>query len=75
MNKKLLLEDGTEFYGKAFGSQEDAFGEVVFTTAMTGYQELLTDPSFLGQILTMTYPMIGNYGLNRDDYEAMKPHL
>lgn len=75
MNKKLLLEDGTEFYGKAFGSKEDAFGEVVFTTAMTGYQELLTDPSFLGQILTMTTPMIGNYGLNRDDYEAMKPHL
>ena len=75
MNKKLLLEDGTEFYGKALGSKEDAFGEVVFTTAMTGYQELLTDPSFLGQILTMTTPMIGNYGLNRDDYEAMKPHL
>ena len=75
MNKKLLLEDGTEFYGKAFGSQEDAFGEVVFTTAMTGYQELLTDPSFLGQILTMTTPMIGNYGINKDDYEAMKPSL
>jgi len=75
LNKKLLLEDGTEFYGKAFGSQEDAFGEVVFTTAMTGYQELLTDPSFLGQILTMTTPMIGNYGINKDDYEAMKPSL
>lgn len=54
---------------------EDAFGEVVFTTAMTGYQELLTDPSFLGQILTMTTPMIGNYGINKDDYEAMRPHL
>lgn len=75
MDKKLLLEDGTEFYGKAFGSMEDAFGEVVFTTAMTGYQELLTDPSFLGQILTMTTPMIGNYGINKDDYEAMRPHL
>lgn len=75
MDKKLLLEDGTEFYGKAFGSLVDAYGEVVFTTAMTGYQELLTDPSFLGQILTMTTPMIGNYGINKDDYEAMKPYL
>lgn len=75
MDKKLLLEDGTEFYGKAFGNLDDAYGEVVFTTAMSGYQELLTDPSLLGQILVMTYPIIGNYGVNRDDYEAMKPLL
>ena len=75
MDKMLLLEDGTFFKGKAFGNQEDAFGEVVFTTSMTGYQELLTDPSFLGQMVTMTFPMIGNYGINRYDYESMKPHM
>ncbi|HSL86226.1 MAG TPA: carbamoyl-phosphate synthase domain-containing protein, partial [Bacteroidales bacterium] len=75
MNKKLVLEDGSEFYGKAFGYGEDVYGEVVFTTSMSGYQELLTDPSLLGQMLVMTYPMIGNYGINRDDYESMKPHL
>jgi len=75
LNKKLMLEDGTEFYGTAFGSLKDVFGEVVFTTSMTGYQELLTDPSLLGQMLIMTYPMIGNYGVNRDDYEAMNPFL
>lgn len=73
MEKMLLLEDGTYFKGTSFGSDRDAFGEVVFTTAMTGYQELLTDQSFLGQMVTMTYPMIGNYGINRDDYEAKKP--
>lgn len=75
MNKKLVLEDGSEFYGKAFGYMEDVYGEVVFTTSMSGYQELLTDPSLLGQMLVMTYPMVGNYGINRDDYESMKPHL
>lgn len=73
MEKMLLLEDGTFFKGTSFGSDRDAFGEVVFTTAMTGYQELLTDQSFLGQMVTMTYPMIGNYGINRDDCEAKKP--
>lgn len=75
MNKKLLLEDGTEYHGTAFGSLKDVYGEVVFTTSMTGYQELLTDPSLLGQMLIMTYPMIGNCGVNRDDYEAMNPFL
>lgn len=75
MIKKLLLEDGTAFIGEAFGSLQDVYGEVVFTTAMSGYQELLTDPSFSGQILTMTYPLMGNYGINRDDYEAMGPYL
>jgi carbamoyl-phosphate synthase small subunit len=75
MDKMLILEDGTCFKGKAFGSLKDAYGEVVFTTAMTGYQELLTDQSFLGQMVVMTYPMIGNYGINRDDYEAVRPIL
>lgn len=75
MDKMLLLEDGTCFRGKSFGHGEDAFGEVVFTTSMTGYQELLTDPSFLGQMVTMTFPMIGNYGINRYDYESLKPHM
>jgi len=60
---KLVLEDGTEFYGKAFGSARSVSGEVVFNTAMTGYPESLTDPSYKGQILTLTYPLIGNYGV------------
>jgi len=75
LDKKLVLEDGSEFSGRAFGYREDVYGEVVFTTSMSGYQELLTDPSLLGQMLVMTYPMVGNYGINRDDYESMKPHL
>lgn len=75
MNKKLLLEDGSEFYGQSFGHMEDAFGQVVFVTSMTGYQELLTDPSLVDKIVVMTYPLIGNYGINRDDYEALQPYL
>ena len=75
MNKKLVLEDGSEFYGKAFGYKEDVYGEVVFTTSMSGYQELLTDPSLLGQMLVMTYPLVGNYGINREDYESLRPFL
>lgn len=75
MNKKLLLADGTEFYGQAFGAMEDAFGQVIFVTSMTGYQELLTDPALLGYLVVMTYPLIGNYGINRDDYEALQPYL
>lgn len=75
MNKKLLLEDGTQFYGQSFGSMEDTFGEVIFVTSMTGYQELLTDPALHGYIVVMTYPLIGNYGINRDDYEALQPYL
>ena len=64
MNKRLLiLEDGTVFTGTAFGSVRASQGEVVFTTGMTGYQETLSDPSFYGQIVTLTYPLIGNYGL------------
>ncbi|MCF6094764.1 carbamoyl phosphate synthase small subunit [Microaerobacter geothermalis] len=72
---RLILEDGTEFIGKSFGSTTERIGEVVFNTGMTGYQEVLSDPSYCGQIVTMTYPLIGNYGINRDDFEAIKPHI
>ncbi|PKM57203.1 MAG: carbamoyl phosphate synthase small subunit [Firmicutes bacterium HGW-Firmicutes-3] len=70
MKAKLILENGTVFEGKAFGYMKETVGEVVFNTSMTGYQEILTDPSYYGQIVTMTYPMIGNYGLNLDDHES-----
>jgi len=73
MQARLLLEDGTLFVGKAFGSETESFGEVVFNTGITGYQELLSDPSYCGQIVTMTYPLIGNYGISRDDFEATRP--
>src|ERR1700723_3349458 len=71
---KLALEDGTVFTGRAFGSTGTTEGEVVFNTSMTGYQEILTDPSYKGQIVTMTYPLIGNYGVNRQDVESRCPH-
>jgi len=67
---KLALADGTVFAGTAFGAQGEVFGEVVFNTSMTGYQEILTDPSYCGQIVTMTYPLIGNYGVNPEDVES-----
>ncbi len=67
---KLALADGTVFPGVAFGADGEISGEVVFNTSMTGYQEILTDPSYNGQIVTMTYPLIGNYGVNRDDVES-----
>lgn len=70
---KLALEDGTVFTGRAFGARGDAEGEVVFNTSMTGYQEILTDPSYHGQIVTMTYPLIGNYGVNPEDVESRRP--
>jgi len=66
---KLVLEDGTEFYGKSFGFEKSVSGEVVFNTAMTGYPESLTDPSYRGQILTLTYPIVGNYGVPAADME------
>ncbi len=66
----LILEDGTEFKGLGFGYDCDTIGEVVFNTSMSGYQEVLTDPSYSGQIVTMTYPMIGNYGINKEDVES-----
>ncbi|MBM4135660.1 MAG: glutamine-hydrolyzing carbamoyl-phosphate synthase small subunit [Nitrospira sp.] len=73
MNKALLvLSDGTVFEGKNFGAEGETIGEVVFNTSMTGYQEILTDPSYKGQIVTMTYTQIGNYGVNAEDIESMK---
>jgi carbamoyl-phosphate synthase small subunit len=75
MQARLLLEDGTLFTGRAFGAEGTSIGEVVFNTGMTGYQEALTDPSYCGQILTMTYPLIGNYGITRHDFEAMRPFV
>ena len=68
----LVLEDGSTYRGYAFGAQASAFGEVVFATSMTGYQEMLTDPSFAGQIVVPTYPLIGNYGINSRDIESRK---
>ena len=70
----LALEDGTVFKGQAFGATESVAGEVCFNTSMTGYQEILTDPSYKGQIVTMTYPLIGNYGVNDQDIESYQTH-
>jgi carbamoyl-phosphate synthase small subunit len=72
---KLALEDGTVFSGRGFGATGESFGEVVFNTSMTGYQEVLTDPSYKGQIVTMTYPLIGNYGVNPEDGESRRPQV
>lgn len=72
---KLALENGSVFTGTAFGAEGEVEGEVCFNTSMTGYQEILTDPSYRGQIVTMTYTEIGNYGINREDVESRKPHL
>ncbi|HEY0010202.1 MAG TPA: glutamine-hydrolyzing carbamoyl-phosphate synthase small subunit [Tepidisphaeraceae bacterium] len=72
---KLALEDGTVFTGTHFGAAGTSEGEVVFNTSMTGYQEILTDPSYKGQIVTMTYPLIGNYGINEADVESKSPHV
>ena len=75
MNAILALEDGSVFRGKGFGAPASACGEVCFNTSMTGYQEILTDPSYKGQIVTMTYPLIGNYGVNTQDVESWRPHV
>ena len=72
---KLALEDGSVYTGESFGSDGEISGEVVFNTSMTGYQEILTDPSYRGQIVTMTYPEIGNYGINSIDVEHENPSL
>ena len=74
MNKQahLVLEDGSTYRGYAFGAAGSAYGEVVFNTSMTGYQEMLTDPSYAGQIVVPTYPLIGNYGINPEDFESRK---
>jgi carbamoyl-phosphate synthase small subunit len=72
---KLALEDGTVYTGRSFGAAGERFGEVVFNTSMTGYQEVLTDPSYKGQIVAMTYPHIGNYGVNPEDRESQRPQV
>lgn len=69
----LVLEDGRSFRGEAFGAEGEAFGEMVFNTSMSGYQEILTDPSYAGQLVCMTYPLIGNYGVNEEDVESRRP--
>ena len=74
MKAVLALEDGSVFHGEGFGARASACGEVCFNTSMTGYQEILTDPSYKGQIVTMTYPLIGNYGVNLQDVESWCPH-
>ena len=74
MKKRLLiLEDGSVYEGYGFGSDHYQVGELVFNTGMSGYQEVLSDLSYCGQIVMMTYPMIGNYGINRDDFESLDP--
>jgi carbamoyl-phosphate synthase small subunit len=71
----LALEDGAVFEGRSFGFSGEKTGEVVFNTSMTGYQEILTDPSYKGQIVIMTYPLIGNYGINQEDIESQEPRV
>ena len=75
MRAFLALENGTVFEGSSFGAVGEVIGELVFNTGMTGYQEILTDPSYCGQIVTMTYPLIGNYGVNLEDIESAKPQV
>src|SRR5215470_5592521 len=74
-NAILALADGTVFTGTSFGTEGEAIGEVVFNTSLTGYQEILTDPSYKGQIVTMTYPEIGNVGVNPEDVESRQPFV
>jgi len=75
MKAKLALENGVTFRAEAFGAPGEVTGEVVFNTSMAGYQEVFTDPSYSGQIVTLTYPMIGNYGINQDDMESAGPQV
>lgn len=72
-DRKIILQDGTEFYGYGFGAAGDCAAEIVFNTSMAGYQEILSDPSYTGQAIVMTYPLIGNYGMCEDDYESIQP--
>ncbi|MEG0788678.1 MAG: glutamine-hydrolyzing carbamoyl-phosphate synthase small subunit [Alistipes sp.] len=73
--KKIVLEDGTEFYGYGFGANREAVNEIVFNTSMVGYQEILSDPSYTDQMVVMTYPLIGNYGTAEEDYETKFPSI
>lgn len=71
----LILEDGTVMHARSFGAERDVFGEIVFNTSMAGYQEIITDPSYANQVIVMTYPEIGNYGVNDEDFESLNPAL
>ena len=71
--KKLVLEDGSQFYGYGFGADRQAVCELVFNTSVVGYQEILSDPSYAGQMVVMTYPLIGNYGITDEDFESKFP--
>ena len=72
-NKKIVLENGCEFFGYGFGADREAVNEIVFNTSMVGYQEIISDPSYTGQMVVMTYPLIGNYGITDEDYETKFP--
>ena len=72
-NKKIVLENGTEFYGFGFGADTERVCEIVFNTSMVGYQEIISDPSYTYQLVVMTYPLIGNYGITDNDYETKTP--
>ncbi len=74
-NKKIVLEDGEEYYGYSFGADKEAICEIVFNTSMVGYQEIVSDPSYTYQMVVMTYPLIGNYGITDDDYETKQPTI
>ena len=74
-NKKIVLENGCEFYGYAFGADKEAVKEIVFNTSMVGYQEIISDPSYTDQMVCMTYPLIGNYGMADEDYETRVPTM
>ena len=71
-DRKIILEDGQEYYGRGFGAEKETILEIVFNTSMTGYQEILSDPSYTDQAVVMTYPLIGNYGMAEDDFEGWK---
>ena len=73
--RRIILEDGTMYAGYGFGSEEDKKLELVFNTSMVGYQEIISDPSYTDQAVVMTYPIIGNYGINDDDYETDNPSI
>lgn len=73
MKRQLILEDGTIFIGEAIGSEKETTGEIIFNTGMTGYQEAISDPSNYGQMIVFSFPQIGNYGINRDDFESIQP--
>ncbi len=74
-NRKIILEDGSEYFGYGFGSDVESVTEIVFNTSMVGYQEILSDPSYTDQTVVMTYPLIGNYGINDDDFETRIPTI